>query len=70
MEDEFAEYKIWIEKTLERFENSLCEIKRDLTEIKSDISAIKVKAGMWGLIGSAIPVCIGLAVFLIKALLS
>ena len=69
MEVEFAEYKLWIEKTLERFENTLSEIKRDLTEIKSDVSTLKVKAGMWGLIGSAIPVCIGLAVFLIKALL-
>jgi hypothetical protein len=70
MEDEFREYKIWIEKTLERFEKTLTEIKHDLTEIRSDLSAMKVKAGVWGLIGSAIPVCIGLAVYLFKLLIN
>ena len=67
--DEFKEYKMWIEKTLERFENVLIEIRKDVADIKNDITMLKIKAGVWGIIGSAIFVCMGLAIFLIKSLI-
>ncbi len=37
-----------------------------LSEIKSQIATLKVKAGIWGLIGGAIPVVVGLAIWIIK----
>ena len=42
------------------------EIKIELTAIKIEIAQLKVKSGVWGLIGGAIPVGIGLAVWFIK----
>ena len=37
------------------------------TKILVQISALRVKAGIWGVIGGAIPVAIGLAIWIIKS---
>lgn len=48
------------------------EIKRRLDKIedlqlrtREDIAALKVKAGIWGLLGGLLPVVIGLTTFLL-----
>ena len=37
-----------------------------LGEIKSEIAALKVKAGVWGLLGGLIPVLVGMSALLVK----
>ena len=39
---------------------------RDLTDIKVEIAALKVKAGVWGLIGGLIPIIITLGIMFIE----
>jgi hypothetical protein len=36
-----------------------------ITEVRVDIAGLKVKAGVWGLIGGAIPVIVTIAIYLI-----
>ncbi len=38
-----------------------------LSEIKAQIATLKVKSGIWGMIGGAIPVAVGLAIWLLKS---
>ena len=48
--------------------NEWCnELAETQTSILVQISALKVKAGIWGVIGGAVPVAIGLAIWLIKS---
>ena len=51
---------------LERLAEWNGEIANTQTNILVQVSALKVKAGIWGLIGGAIPVIIGLAIWIIK----
>ena len=37
-----------------------------LVSIRTEIATLKVKSGVWGLLGGAIPVAIGLAIWLFK----
>jgi hypothetical protein len=46
--------------------SSASSIRDDIKTLELDVVALKVKAGIWGLIGGAIPVIIGLAVWIIK----
>ena len=52
---------------LERLNSWSAEIANRQTTILVQISALKVKSGIWGLIGGAIPVIIGLAIWAIKS---
>ena len=38
-------------------------------KIREDISALKVKAGIWGLIGGSIPIVIGLGIWVLRRLI-
>lgn len=38
-------------------------------KIREDIAGLKVKATVWGLLGGAVPVVIGLAIYLIRELI-
>lgn len=51
---------------LESHSKCLNEIKKEQTAIKVEIAKLKVKAGIWGLISGAVPVAIGLGIWLIK----
>ncbi len=48
--------------------NEWCnELADTQTQILVQLSALKVKAGIWGVIGGAVPVVIGLAIWFIKS---
>lgn len=38
----------------------------EIGEVKTAIATLKVKAGIWGLVAGAIPVCVALGWFIIK----
>ena len=50
---------------LEQDTKCMLEIKKDINAIKIEIAQLKVKSGVWGLIGGAIPVAVGLAIWLL-----
>ena len=58
--------ELFVREKLDEHSNKLDHIDDRLRTMAEDIIALKVKAGMWGLMGGAIPV----ALLLIKELLS
>jgi len=54
------------EKTGKIFDK-IDEVKVDVAGLKVDVSALKVKAGVWGLIGGAIPVIVGLGIWFLRS---
>lgn len=59
----------WSRHVLHQLETDtkcLYEIKREITLLKIEIAKLKVKSGIWGAIGGAVPLAVGLAIWLIK----
>jgi len=54
---------------LERNNNDHVAMFRRLGEIDRSIVELKLKAGIWGLLGGMIPVVLGLMLFLLKGYL-
>lgn len=57
------EWSRYVLKELERLNHCYESIIKELVIIKSEISALKVKAGVWGLLGGCIPVTITMVVY-------
>ena len=57
----FEEYKKLIMSNIADFKEELKEMNESLTEIKIEIGMLKVKSGIWGLIGACVPVVGGIA---------
>lgn len=51
---------------LDEHEDVLQDISKELTNIRVDIGMLKVKSGLWGLIGGFIPVAIAVILNLLK----
>ena len=51
---------------LESDTKCLHEIKKQLMSIEKEITALKVKSGIWGAIGGAIPVCVLIIMWLVR----
>ena len=51
---------------LDEHEDVLSDISKELTNIRVDIGMLKVKSGLWGLIGGFIPVAIAVILNLLK----
>ena len=45
---------------------SVDEIKTDVKKLVTDVATLKVKSGVWGVVGGAIPVLILIGVYLIR----
>ena len=64
--DGWVEYRKLVLSEIERLTVSVEKLRDELGTIRSEIVGLKVKAGIWGLIGGAIPVAIGLATLLLS----
>lgn len=51
---------------IDEHDEILSEINKELNNIKIDIGMLKVKAGIWGVIGGLVPITIGLALNFLK----
>lgn len=58
----WTEYQRLVLSELERHSQALHQIEMNLKKIDVDLATLKVKAGLWGLMGGLIPVAI--AVFI------
>lgn len=61
----FDQWKNYIIKELERL--LVIEDKVDLLNI--EIAKLKVKSGIWGILGGSVPVVLALTIYLIKTLI-
>ena len=55
-----------IMKQLDRCIAELDEISKDVVDVKIQLAQLKVKSGVWGLIGGAVPIIIGVFVYLVQ----
>lgn len=63
----WTEYRKLVLKELEDLNVEAIESRKDNIKIREEIAALKVKAGVWGMMGGAIPVIIGLIIWIIKS---
>jgi hypothetical protein len=59
------EWSKYVLKELERLNIVIEKQSEQLQQIGEDIVSLKLKAGIWGLVGGAIPVAIGLLIKLL-----
>ena len=64
----WSEWSKHVLAELERLNDWCGKMDDTQTNILVQISALKVKAGIWGVVGGAIPVLIALAIWMIKSL--
>ncbi|MBC8490464.1 MAG: hypothetical protein H8D45_30995 [Bacteroidetes bacterium] len=69
MSENWDKYQEWVIRDLKRLSENIKEINNKLDDISKDTAMLKVKAGMWGMIGGALPVIIALAFYLLKNLI-
>lgn len=56
----------FVVKELERLNEKAQRLDDKVSKVMIEIAMLKVKSGIWGLVGGAIPVAVGLAVWIIK----
>jgi len=65
-EDTWMEYRKHVIKELERLNTNYEHLLNEVITLKVDIGALNVKAGIWGLMGAAIPVSLMIIVEFLK----
>ena len=70
--EQFVKYSLeHHEKTIadlaQKVEKSMVEIQKTQIKILTELAGLRVKAGVWGVIGGALPVLIGIAAYLLKS---
>jgi len=63
----WEESSLYIEKELEDLNKKYGRIERKIDALHDSVIILKMKAGVWGLLGAAIPVVIGIAVVFLKS---
>jgi len=53
---------------LERLSDGQESVKSEVSKLRVDIAMLKVKSGVWGLIGGAISVTVGLLIYFFKGI--
>lgn len=63
----WKEWSKYVLKELERISDQQTKIEKDIHNISIEIAMLKVKSGVWGLIGGALPVGVFLFVEFLKS---
>jgi len=65
--DGWDEYRIYILKALERYNEDLDDVRnlqtvivKDLSDVKAQLAGLKVQSGIWGLIAGSLPVLVAM----------
>ena len=63
--DGWEEWRKYILLELKRLNTAYESLQNNVNKISQEIAALKVKSGVWGLIGGLIPVIIMLVIYLL-----
>lgn len=63
----WKEWKNYVLEKLDSLEKCSKDIDEKVDDIAIEIAGLKVKSGIWGLIGGVIPVVIGLAIWFLRS---
>ncbi len=55
----------WLKFEFERLNNCIEDLRKDVQNLSIDIAKLKIKAGVWGILGGAIPVVIMIGAWII-----
>ena len=69
MTGDWQRYQEFVLRELKRLNNNIEKMETKLDCISKDTAVLKVKAGLWGLIGGAIPVVVGLALYFFQKIM-
>ena len=56
---------IMLQRDRDWIENHFEGLRTGISDLKVDVATLKVRAGIWGLFGGAIPIIIGIGVYLL-----
>jgi hypothetical protein len=62
----WSEYEKLVLNELERHNNLIEGIRKDVSDIRSEIAMLKVKSGLWGMLGATIPLAMAIGLKLIQ----
>lgn len=65
-EDGWDQWAKFVLKELERLNGNSEALRKEVGNIRTEIATLKVKAGLWGALGAAIPVLLLLAIQLFQ----
>jgi len=60
-EGEWREYQKYVLNELQRHNQLLEKINDKLSKVDSEIATLKVKSGLWGMLGAAVPLAIAMS---------
>ena len=63
--DGWDQWAVYVIKKLERLDEHYEALRKEVGKIHTEIATLKVKAGLWGAIGAAVPVLLMLAIQLL-----
>ena len=66
-ENDWNEYSNLVLHELKRLNEGQEALRQDVQSVKTEIALLKLKSGVWGVMGGAIPVAIALLVGFFKA---
>ena len=67
-EDSWEQWQIFVLKELERLNANYEALRKETGKIHTEVATLRVKAGLWGAAGAAIPVLLALAIQLMLML--
>lgn len=62
----WSEWSRHVLAELERLDDNIKELTVAVNSLVTEVAMLKVKAGIWGAIGGAIPVAVGLLVYYLR----
>jgi hypothetical protein len=62
----WRQWSEWVKDGVRELRKEIKDLRSDLTQLQIDNKVQQVKVGVWGMIGSAIPIIISLALLWIK----
>ena len=65
-EDGWDQWAKYVLKELERLNANYETLRKEVSKVHTEIATLKVKAGMWGAVGAAIPVMVLLLIQLMR----
>lgn len=60
-EGDWKEYQKYVLNELQRHNHLLEKVSEKLSKVDSEIATLKVKSGLWGMLGSAVPLAIAMS---------
>ncbi len=68
VKNNWNEWRNYILKAIDKSTDNQKEIYKQLDHIRVEIAQLKVKAGIWGLIGGVVPVAVMLGVWILRGI--